>query len=258
MQHHIANNQFGREREGKIDNNKQKRSSETKSLDLVLDANTPQSLSLTSSEEQTLNDPEMEEIPLKDEEEVPESDDEAVFVGKQMVDEAADFSAVSQASRTRQRMPLFKTNPSKSEDFHFDDNDVDDVSDEDPEHAYYEAIKQYNRRHQILTDYNIPIGPFESEEYNSPPRASLLQGIPGVQAAQQALRASTRAVENSVGTVAGGVEAVMARVQESLAAWPGDLNGGLLDSISEFVAEGMRSLPPSDTIVRQRGRQTSN
>lgn len=241
-----------------MDGSKQKRSSETKSSDLRLDANTPESLIPISSEEQTLNNSELQDVPLKDGEEVPDSDDEAVFVGQQMVDEAADFSAVPQASRTRQRRLLFKTNSSKSEDFHFDDKDVDDVSDEDPEQAYYEATKQYHRRHQILTDYNIPIGPFESEEYESPPRASLFRMLPSVQTAQKALRASTRAVENGVGTVAGGVEAAMTRVQESLAAWPGGLNGGLLDSISEFVAEGMRSLPPSDIIVRPQGRQTSN
>jgi len=258
MQHRVARNQFGRERECKMDGSKQNRSGETKSSDLGLDANTPQSLISTSSEGQTLNNSELKNVPLKDDEEVPDSDEEAVFVGQQMVDEAADFSAVPKASRTRQRRLLFKTNSSKSEDFHFDDKDVDDVSDEDPEQAYYEATKQYHRRHQILTDYNIPIGPFESEEYESPPRASLFRMLPSVQAVQKALRTSTRAVENGVGTVAGGVEAAMTRVQESLVAWPGGLNGGLLDSISEFVAEGMRSLPPSDIIVRPQGRQTSN
>ncbi|KAI1070865.1 hypothetical protein LB507_006874 [Fusarium sp. FIESC RH6] len=257
MQHHIGSNQFGREREGKMDGNKQERSSETKSSDLVLDVNTPQSSLPTNSEQQILSNPDLVDVSLEDEEEAPDSDDETVFVGQQIVDEAADFSAVSQASRTRQRRPLFQINSSKSEDFHFDDSDVDDVSDEDPEVAYYEANRQYHRRHQILTDYDIPIGPFESEEYESPPRASLFRMLPGVQTAQQALRASTRAVENGVGTVAEGVEAAMTRVQESLAAWPGGLNGGLLDSISEFVAEGMRSLPPSDAIVRPRGRQTS-
>ncbi|RFN44462.1 hypothetical protein FIE12Z_11321 [Fusarium flagelliforme] len=258
MQHHIGSNQLGREREGRMDGSKQERSSETKSSDLVLDANEPQSLIPTNSEKQASNNHELEDVSLNDEEEVLDSDDEAVFVGQKMVDEAADFSAVSQTSRTRQRRPLFKINSPKSGDFHFDDNDVDDISDEDPEQAYYKATKQYHRRHQILTDYNIPIGPFESEEYSSPPRASLFRMLPGVQSAQQVLRASTRVVENSVGTAAGGVEAAMTRVQESLAVWPGGLNGGLLDSISEFVAEGMRSLPPSDTIVRPQGRQTSH
>ncbi|KAL6916080.1 hypothetical protein FSST1_007575 [Fusarium sambucinum] len=215
------------------------------SSDSELNANTlrTQSSVLTPRQESQENAPELEDVPIHDhiEEEIVLSGDEDDLVV-------------------------------------IDTQTVDAAEDRDPEEDYFEHRAKQERPN--LSGYDVPIGPFNSEEYEKnlgvDNQLSLFHKIPGVQTAQRALSASTHLAQSSVSNVTGSVvytaqqtrqagqcftdsvlnagQGVMVRVQESWATWPRVVNGGI-QTISQFVMEGVQSLPPSDIIIRPQGRQ---
>ncbi|KAG8673198.1 hypothetical protein FPOAC2_06632 [Fusarium poae] len=255
------------------------------SSDSELHANTPQTRNLDSTprQESQENAPEFEDIPIHDpieEEFTPSGDeDDVVFVETPAVDAAVALAAASQAAQLNKRS-YKKTKAAKdSKTLMFDNDDMIEVSeDRDPEQDYHSQCAKEERPN--LSDYDIPIGPFDSEEYEKnlgvESQVSLFHKIPGVQTAQRALSASTQLAQSGISNVTGSAvytaqrtrqagqhiadsvlnagQDVMVRVQESWATWPRGVNGGI-QTISQLVMEGVQSLPPSDTIIRPQGRQ---
>ncbi|RGP61465.1 hypothetical protein FSPOR_9993 [Fusarium sporotrichioides] len=206
-------------------------------------------------------------------------EDDLVFVEPQMVDAAIEFASTSRTARLDKRSHR-KTKFSKDSPLLvFDDTDMIEVAeDRDPEQDYLEHFAKLDRPN--LSGYDIPIGPFESEEYEQGLRVdsqvSLFHKIPGVHTAQRALSASTRLAQSGIGNVTESFaytaqrtrearqyfadsvfeagQGLMFRIQESWATWPRGVNGGI-QTLSQLLMEGVQSLPPSDTIIRPQGRQ---
>ncbi|KAM0498245.1 hypothetical protein ACHAP8_006329 [Fusarium lateritium] len=255
------------------------------SSDSELNANTlrTQSSVLTPRQESQENAPELEDVPIHDhiEEEIVLSGDEddLVVIDTQTVDAAVEVSAVSQTAQLNKRSWRKTKAPKNSQPLTFDNTGMIEVAeDRDPEEDYFEHRAKQERPN--LSGYDVPIGPFNSEEYEKnlgvDNQLSLFHKIPGVQTAQRALSASTHLAQSSISNVTGSVvytaqqtrqagqcftdsvlnagQGVMVRVQESWATWPRVVNGGI-QTISQFVMEGVQSLPPSDIIIRPQGRQ---
>ncbi|EKJ74456.1 hypothetical protein NXS19_007358 [Fusarium pseudograminearum] len=226
---------------------------QTRNLDIV-----PQ------QESQEHTTPELENassyIPTEGENDIPsEEEDELVIVETQMVEAAVEFAAASQAA---QRSQHSHRNTEFSKDsllLVFDDTEMMDIpEDRDPEQDYLEHNAKLNRPN--LSGYDIPIGPFESEEYQQDLRVdkkvSLFSLIPGVQTAEQVFSASKRLAQSGIGNVTESImslaprtrKAAVAtrqvgqffadsvlnagqdftiRVQESWWTWPRGINGGV-------------------------------
>jgi hypothetical protein len=264
------------------------------SSDSALGVNAPRTQSSTFASQQESQQPTFLELknvsnPTTEEEEedVTSSDeeDELVLVDTQMVDDAAEFAATSQASHPKRSHGKGKSSKG-SQLLMFDDMDMIDVPEgEDPEEESFQQFAKLDR--VSLSGYDVPIGPFKTEEYEQDlgvdGQVSLFHHIPGAQTAQQALSASKRLVQSDIGNVTGSVmstarrtreaavvtgqvgqhlagealnagQGVMIRLQESWPTWPRGFNGGIL-AFSELLMEGVRSLPPSDAIIRPQGRQ---
>lgn len=221
---------------------------------------------------------------FSDEEDVTssEGDDEIVVVDKEMTEAVTDSAAASHATNvTRSGQPDCRTT---SPGFCFDDNDMVDISDDDPDQEYYTVESD----RKVLSTFDVLIGPYESEDYELHPQdnthTSFLQSLPGMRTLQHAVSTSASAVTNGISNVTGGLmytaqvareaatvtrrvresladgavgvgQDVVIRVQELWPGWPRGPNGGILGSLTEFFDKGVRSLPPSDTIIRPRGRQ---
>lgn len=198
--------------------------------------------------------------PVDGENEIPsDEEDELVIVETQMVEAAVEFAAASQAAQQSQHSHRNNKFSKDSQFLVFDDTEMMDIpEDRDPEQAYFEQNAKLDR--QNLSGYDIPIGPFESEEYQQNARVdkkvSLLRKIPGVKTAEQVFSASKRLAQSGIGNVtesimslaprtreaavatrqvgqyvAGSVlnarQDVTIRVQESWWAWPRGINGGV-------------------------------
>ncbi|CEI62676.1 hypothetical protein FVEN_g5203 [Fusarium venenatum] len=255
------------------------------SSDSELNANTLQtrSLVLTPRQESQDDAPELEHVPIHDhiEERIVLSGDEddLVVIDTQTVDAVVEFAAVSQTAQLNKRSWRKTKAPKDSQPLTFDNTGMVEVAeDHDPEEDYFEHRAKQERPN--LLGYDAPIGPFNSEEYEKNPsvdnEVSLFHKIPGVQTAQRALSTSTHLAQSSISNVTESVvytsqqtrqarqyfadsvlnagQGVMIRVQESWAIWPRGINGGI-QTISQFVMEGVQSLPPLDIIIRPQGRQ---
>ncbi|RGP70890.1 hypothetical protein FLONG3_7346 [Fusarium longipes] len=216
----------------------------------------------------------------KEGEDVTSSDDEdeLVLVDAQVVD-AVELSVTSQATYPGESSPSNgKRKVLKGQQrLIFDNMEMIDVPDEDgPEEDYLEHSAKLDR--QSLSTYDIPIGPFESEGYDQKIVTDKQMSL-----FYRTFMASARLAQSSIGNVTGSVmytaqcgrdaasitnqagkylangalnagQSVMIRVQESWPTWPRGFNGGIL-ALSELLMEGIRSLPPSDAIIRPQGRQ---
>ncbi|KAF4435744.1 hypothetical protein F53441_13448 [Fusarium austroafricanum] len=174
----------------------------------------------------------------------------------------------------------------------FNDSGMEDIEPEDGEENTEDRSKEEDRA--MLSDYAIPMGPHLSDPCIGEPQPSLMgnasglaQNLPGTQALRRTLSTTANIAQNNLassyasltggllyaaqrtcdavaatGQVGGNVvegaldmsRGAVVRVQESWGNLPQTLNRGV-NTLTEFVMEGVQSLPPSDSIIRPKGRR---
>ncbi|KAM0555780.1 hypothetical protein ACHAPJ_006176 [Fusarium lateritium] len=221
----------------------------------------------------------MEDVPLDEEESSDDEDDWVMPDGAEVAAAEAEASTSTQAEH-----PVDKND---SQDFRFDDADMmsifllDGPEEDEPSHilsGYAIPIGPYP-----------PERPHTWEELH-PRRAKAIafaNNIPGVQTVRETLSVTTTVTRTNLARsyngIAGRVEATVlttrqavdiageiggyfwqgtlnagqnaaVRVQESWLNWPLPLNRGILATVGELCVEGAQALPPTDRIIRPRGR----
>ncbi|KAJ4257373.1 hypothetical protein NW762_008492 [Fusarium torreyae] len=221
----------------------------------------------------------MEDVPLDEDEPSEDEDDWVMPYGAEV--------AAAEAEASTSTQPEHPLDRSDSRDFRFDDADMmsifllDGPEEDEPPHILTGYAIPFGPYH--------PERPHTWKELH-PRRAKAIafaDNIPGAQTLRETLSVTTTVAQTNLARsyngIAGQVEATAlttrqavdiageiggylwqgtmnagrnaaVRVQESWLNWPLPLNRGILATVGELCVEGAQSLPPTDGIIRPRGR----